>query len=749
MIFRVIAPFGPVLGLLIGILVLGFGCVSKDMDTLNQETLNEVKEEITQFAEGPNPPNLADKILGEESEAPPIILASEYHPERLALRSTRLLSPTTVTTLPEPKLLTHPKPDKREETHLAPESELAKIVAAEPLIIPNDHPAAQKIPQESPATGTTEPKTNPADPKPRDLVMVGHPEPRFNIRVESAPTREFFAGLVKETPYNVLVHPGITGVISLDLKNVTVTEVIDVACHLYDFNCSKNEIGFQILPQEVQLRQFRLYYPNLYRHGTSTTQVSSGQKGNSTSTTSSDTGSTSSSTETGSGFDVKTDYKADFWAELTNTLCALLGLEAKDVSSDAKDRNLSCQTDFKNAIATPAATPLPIAQLTEALPGVEIPEPTSPMPPPPSPSVSKAISISPQTGVIMIRAYPSEIRQLKTLIDEMQANLLQQIVLEAKILEVTLSDHFQTGINWSFVSKLKSGKQVGAGQTGGGTAFGTPTLTNASDLLSVNQAAPTAQPTTSTTTPTTTNPTAQNTSVQPMDGAMVDIPYSSLGGVFAVGLALSDFSSFLELLKGQGIVSVLSSPRIATLNNQKAMIKVGVDDQFVTNIETKTDTNGFQETTVKFATYFSGVALDVLPQIVNGQRLILHIHPSVTETTDKRKVVRGDTYDLASNNMRESDSMVFSNSGEVIVIGGLMKTSKKKGHQSVPYLSDIPVVGEMFGHRLETEQKSELVILMRATITDSPDFWPGEIKASQNRMGSLGTGESPSTTVIN
>ncbi|HIJ83608.1 MAG TPA: hypothetical protein HPQ00_05300, partial [Magnetococcales bacterium] len=329
--------------------------------------------------------------------------------------------------------------------------------------------------------------------------------------------------------------------ISLDLKNVTIAEVVDVACNLYDFTCSRSEIGFNISPQSIELRQFRLYYPNIYRHGTSTTQVSSGQKTSSTSTSSTDKGSTENKSETGSGFEVQTDYKADFWGELTNTLCSLLGLEAKEVSADSKKRNLSCQTDKKDEKASENNNPIAVP-LGETLSGTDIPTASQP-PEWAKQDVSKAISISPQTGMIMIRAYPSEIRQLKLLIDKMQANLLQQVVLEAKILEVTLSDHFQSGINWSFVSQLEGNKQIGANQTGGGTAFESPSLTNPSDM------------------------DAQLT--QTMDGAMGVIPYSSMGGIFAVGLALNDFKSFLELLKGQGNVSVLSSPRIATLNNQK------------------------------------------------------------------------------------------------------------------------------------------------------------------------------------
>lgn len=689
-------------GLIVGMFISVSGCVNRTMDRSDHEAVEDVQHEIVRFAMESEERKLArGGTIGDKGVAEEVAVKAEnplnFEPLKILEGDGRIEHPLKVA-----------RGGEASEKNSAP---VAKVIA------PGDRDA------------------------------------RFNINVESAPIREFFSSLVKDTPYNILVHPGVSGTLSINLKNVTVPEVVDVACNLYELSCTRNDVGYQISPQSVQLRQFRLFYPNIYRQGTSSTQVSSGQKNSSTSTTSNDKGSTEKKSDSSSGFGVTTGYKADFWAELTNTLCALLGLTAKDVAADADKRNLSCQTEKKEG-ANPGASPAALEHLPKALADVELPQ----LPEQPKverEEVVKAISVSPQTGVIMIRAFPAEMRQLKILIDEMQANLLQQVVLEAKILEVALNDHFQTGINWSFVSNLKGDRKISQSMTGGGTAFDAPTTTHQSDMgnspyvggpynsLTMDGAVPNysvnSQVTTTTVNSmggangpasTTTNNTT-NTNI-----ASSVIPFSSFGGIFAYGLALNDFNGFLELLKGQGNVTVLSSPRIATLNNQKAMIKVGVDDRFIENIETKV-TNNIPETTITFNTYFSGVALDVMPQIVSKDRLILHIHPSVTDVSDKRRMVRGEAFDLASNNMRESDSMVFSSSGEVIVIGGLMKTAKKKGRQFVPFLGDIPYLGELFGHRLEVEQKSELVILMRATITDGKQFWPDEVSSSLGRLESM------------
>ena len=213
--------------------------------------------------------------------------------------------------------------------------------------------------------------------------------------------------------------------------------------------------------------------------------------------------------------------------------------------------------------------------------------------------------------------------------------------------------------------------------------------------------------------------------------------------MFTVALALNNFTAFIELLDTQGTVHVLSSPRIATLNNQKAVIKVGSDEFFVTDISSTTTTGTTTTTTpsVELTPFFSGIALDVTPQISDTGEVILHVHPSISEVRDQNKTITvgtsTQTIPLALSTVRESDSVVQAQSGQVIVIGGLMQTRASGGNSRTPGLSDIEGLGGLFTHSRDTQAKSELVILLKPVVVDSPRQWAGAAAESAQRIGAI------------
>jgi MSHA biogenesis protein MshL len=211
--------------------------------------------------------------------------------------------------------------------------------------------------------------------------------------------------------------------------------------------------------------------------------------------------------------------------------------------------------------------------------------------------------------------------------------------------------------------------------------------------------------------------------------------------MFAVGGSSSDFAGLIRLLSTQGEVQVLSSPRISTVNNQKAVIKVGSDEFFVTNISSSTSTNSSSTITspdVTLTPFFSGIALDVTPQISGNDDVILHVHPSVSEVVDQIKVitVAGQTQQLplALSTVRESDSVVKAKSGQVVVIGGLMQNSSANEDGGLPGLSDIPIIGNLFKQKKRVNVRSELVILLRPIVVDSDKAWSNYIKDSAGRI---------------
>ena len=218
---------------------------------------------------------------------------------------------------------------------------------------------------------------------------------------------------------------------------------------------------------------------------------------------------------------------------------------------------------------------------------------------------------------------------------------------------------------------------------------------------------------------------------------------SAFGGIFSMAMNFGDFQAFIELLESQGDVQVLSSPRIATVNNQKAVIKVGSDEFFVTDIssDTSSGTTTTTSSDITLTPFFSGIALDVTPQIDSAGRITLHIHPTVSEVTDQTKTISvfGETQSLplAYSTVRESDSVVHATNGQLVVIGGLMQDKISNNESGVPVLSKIPALGSLFRHTQTVSSKSELVILLRPQVIGSSLDWQQGIDASRQRIENL------------
>lgn len=473
-------------------------------------------------------------------------------------------------------------------------------------------------------------------------------EPRFDLAVDDVRAREFFHGLVDDTPYNVIVHPDVEGRISLSLRDVSVPETMDAVREVYGYEYRESDVGFLVLPAESESRIFQLHYLNVHREGSSGSQITSGQV-----TEALEDGDRQ---ESPLGSRINTSSDANVWEEVENAVERLL--EGEDNAS---------------------------------------------------------VVISPHSGVMVVRALPGTMRQVEEFLDTVQESLVRQVILEARIIEVTLSDEYQTGINWGAVG-TSGGQRVFGAQTGGGNVFqegrsgtqGSSFDFGSDDPFGVDDGQLTAD---------------------------------AFGGVFSMGVGRGGFSAFIEALEGQGDVQVLSSPRVSTVNNQKAVIKVGNDEFFVTDVTTQTRTVGTttetQASDIDLNPFFSGIALDVTPYVDDGDWVTLHVQPSVSEVRDQIKEINlGDddlVLPLASSDIRQSDSIVRAQSGEMVVIGGLIEEREESEEFGVPYLQNIPLLGALFRHTRQETRKTELVILLRPQIV-ATETWANEIEDFSDRI---------------
>ena len=299
----------------------------------------------------------------------------------------------------------------------------------------------------------------------------------------------------------------------------------------------------------------------------------------------------------------------------------------------------------------------------------------------------RQVVINAQTGVVVVKASPEELRAVEAFIERAQNSLQRQVIIEARIIEVTLSNAYQSGINWN--------------------SFASDSSRTSTDNLAGN---------------------LEGDSLSGVDG---------LGGIFNINFNVGDFSGLIQLLESQGQVQVLSSPRISTVNNQKAVIKVGNDDFYVTNVDPGGGENN-EAPTVELTPFFSGIALDVTPQIGQNNDIILHVRPSVTEVAEKTKNLNigNSTYQLplASSSIRESDSIIKAKSGQIVVIGGLLQNQSDNTTAGVPLLGRMPGLKTLFGQKQYASSKSELVILLQPIITDD-QVWQQQLQNSRNNFG--------------
>jgi len=328
----------------------------------------------------------------------------------------------------------------------------------------------------------------------------------------------------------------------------------------------------------------------------------------------------------------------------------------------------------------------------------------------------RSVVISPMSGVIVVRAMPDELKNVTAYLKASQISIERQVILEAKIVEVQLNDSFQSGVNWGAFGNLKSSP----------TSRGSMGVLPPGGALMPNTTAGVAQ-------------SIGNQVLSSTPGVDLAAATGTAGTLFGLAFQTSNFAALLNFLESQGDVHVLSSPRIATLNNQKAVLKVGKDEFFVTNVSTTTTTGTATTSTpsVTLQPFFSGIALDVTPRIDENNEIILHVHPSVSLVSTVQTTV--DTgmggkliLPLASSSISETDSIVRARDGQIVAIGGLMRQATFDDQSGLPGLPKA-----LFGQTNKRTEKRELVILLKPTVVDNDKDWSEDITRSRDRMNGM------------
>lgn len=472
---------------------------------------------------------------------------------------------------------------------------------------------------------------------------------RFRIKANGVEAKAFFTSLVKGTEFSAAIHPDVTGEITVNLSDVSLDEVLSVVQDMYGYDVVKTGNVIQIYPAGLRTVTLPVDYLQFKRSGRSLTSISTGTITNtdgSSSSSSSDSNSSSSSNSsstnsTRGGTEIETTNESDFWPQLESAVSQLIGS-----------------------------------------------------------GNGQSVVVSPQASVITVRAFPDEIREIRNFLMVSQQRMHRQVILEAKILEVTLSDGYQQGINWSKAF------------TSNGTNY---TLGQGSTIKDSTTGLPVTLP-------------------------GLDAIGTLLGGQSNLVISSGSFEAVLSFMATQGDLNVLSSPRVTASNNQKAVIKVGTDSYFVTDFSANTDSNNSNTNTttdIELTPFFSGISLDVTPQIDDQGNVLLHVHPAVIDVTQEQKEINYGTNSLtlplATSSIRESDSVIRAQDGDVVVIGGLMKSNTVEQVSKVPFLGDVPALGHLFRNTSQLTQKTELVILLKPSVVGI-NTWQKELERSRDLL---------------
>ncbi len=427
----------------------------------------------------------------------------------------------------------------------------------------------------------------------------------YTLSLRNADIREVLLAFAKKEDKNIVIEPDVSGTITVDIKQLTFEEILDLILPPLHLGYEVEEGRFvKVFKQKPVGRLFVFNYVISDREGTATLSASTGSDNTNSSGTGGTGGGTggtggSGSSNSESTIDTKEEFK--LWDELEAGVKELLSSEGKLV-------------------------------------------------------INKASS------TLYVVDYPYQLEQISNYLNSLQMILHREVMIEAEILEVYLKDEYEMGINWNSVRALLPNGYHG-------TLSGTASVVQ---MLSPDNAK------------------------------------------FQIGISNNKFSALIDALGTQGDINVLSKPRISTLNNQKAIIKMGRDDVFwQVTVDTDLET-GIRTETASAQTVTEGVVLSVTPQIDDKGNVIMSIQPTVTEKVGESQSRFGDTAPIMD--IRETSTIVKVKSGQTIVIAGLMRTKTDEQVEQVPLLGDIPLLGTFFRHTKQQARKTELVILLRPTI---------------------------------
>lgn len=526
-------------------------------------------------------------------------------------------------------------------------------------------------------------------------------EERFNIVANREAAQSFFSNLVAGTQYGVAVSPDVEGEISLSLPDVTIEEVMVAVQETYGYQVTRNGNIYRIQPAGLQTRIFSVDYLNITRMGTSSVQVS---PASSSSQGGGNNNNNNSGTNNNGGFNNSTGNTGNTGGNNNN------GANGNNTnnsgSGGATGGQVSTETesnfweDFEEVIATMIGAPVQRDDegsqgagggggLLAGLGGGGTSGGSS------GNAEGRSVVVQPQVGLVMVTALPAELDRVADYIARAQNILSREVTIQVQFLEVILNKGFQSAIDFDTFG-------IGGAELTNNTVTGQFGSTGGSNIQGIS-------------------------------------------GPLSIATNFTDFNAVFQILESRGTTQVLSSPSLKVMNNQKAVFQDGDEEYFQTGMNATTIAGGNNTTTSNSAAlqpFFSGISMDITPQISAEGRITLHIHPTISTVVEQSKSISGAQIPLARTSVRELDSVIRGEDGKIVVLGGLAYERSVDDVAGIPMVNDLPVVGAAFDQRRRQTVKSEFIILLRPVIA-SPDTEERFIRDSSDRFRQLNQDINP------
>jgi len=507
----------------------------------------------------------------------------------------------------------------------------------------------------------------------------------YSVVVNEVPVKEILFALARESKINIDIHPAIQGRATLNAVDQTLPSILERLAKQVDLTYRMDGNVLYITPDQPVLRTYKVDYVNMNRDTkgfigaaaeiSSTGQsASTGASGSTTTTNTSGNGTKNSSSTA-----VESASKNHLWESLIQNIKELLAETDKEVIvsryGNVGEKDTSAKLSAEDAKAQADSTKAELEQRKEQRSEYKT-------------LLAATVIANPETGVISVRATNKQHEKVQEFIDRVMSSAKRQVLIEATIVEVRLSDSFQAGIDWS---------RLGNAGASSGFTF--------SQNLNSDNFSPGGL---------TTRATGNGL----------------IAGYFNPTSVLGNIAASVSLLKQFGDTKVLSSPKLMVLNNQTAVLKV-VDNLVYFTVQAQQSQGAvgggiLSTVTTTPNTVPVGVVMSVTPQINEAGTVNINVRPTISRVLsfvrDPNPQLNGANGALVIPSqipqiqVREMESMLQINSGNTAVLGGLMQDDIQRNSDKVPGLSEIPGVGKVFTGRDDANKKTELVIFLRPTV---------------------------------